>query len=90
MLIPSIFESSPRKTCVMLYSICGLHTGNIHYTPFLTFWYSKRAGVRSSLAVAALVRWDVVLPEQLAVVAADQGAHVRHALVTNLDCTSLN
>ena len=43
----------------------------------------------SSLAVAALVRWGVVLPEQLAVVAADQGAHVWHALVTNLDCTSL-
>ena len=72
MFIPSVFEGSSREARVMFYSVCGLHTGNIHYTPFLTFWYSKRAGVWSSLAVAALVRWGVVLPEQLAVVAADQ------------------
>ena len=87
--IPSLFKCTSGEASIVLRTIRGGDTGNINHIILPTLRGGEGAIGRSSLAVATLDCLMGVITEQLGIVAADQAAHVGHALVRHLDCVSV-
>ena len=89
MLKPPFLECPTSLASVMLCTVLGGDTGDINNFVLLAFWSGEGAAGGSPPTVAALNWLGVVPHQQLGVVGADQAAHVRHALVGDLDSSSV-
>ena len=89
MLIPSLLKCTSSEASIVFQAIRGGDTGNIYHIVLPTLRGGEGAIGRSSLAVTALHCLMGVITEQLGIVAADQAAHVWHALIRYLDCVSV-